>query len=180
MRRIESTCLREVCAQTFNPVVKIAAVRLLLSIVVTSQWEIRQLDVSNAFLHGNLEETVYMEQLPGFIHSHLSRMFVCYINHSMASAKHLENGSNVSTHISLSWAFFGLKTDTSLFYCKMSQSVPFVLIYVDVILVTGNNPGGVHTLIHSLQAELAIRDLGAAHYFLGIELQPHPTGCLLI
>jgi hypothetical protein len=51
---------------TFSLVVKIATIRIILSIAVSKNWSLRQLDVQNVFLHSVLEEDVFMKQQPGF------------------------------------------------------------------------------------------------------------------
>ncbi|GKF17524.1 ribonuclease H-like domain-containing protein, partial [Tanacetum coccineum] len=63
--------------KTFSQVVKPATIRTILSLVVSQQWPIHQLDVKNAFLNGDLSETVYMHQPPGFVDSR-------YPNHKYA------------------------------------------------------------------------------------------------
>jgi len=53
--------------ETYSPVVKPITIRTVLSLTVFAGWYIKQVDVSNAFLHDHLQETVYMSQPPGFV-----------------------------------------------------------------------------------------------------------------
>nr|GEV84503.1 ribonuclease H-like domain-containing protein [Tanacetum cinerariifolium] len=70
------------CDETFSLVVKLVTIHTILSLVISLDWPIHQLDVKNAFLHGQLSETLYMHQPPGFVDSHhpdyrsLSGMFL--------------------------------------------------------------------------------------------------------
>lgn len=78
---------------TFSPVVKAATVRLIFSIAVSRGWVLRQLDVQNAFLHGVLEEEVYMKQPPGYVNESKPN-HVCKLDKAlMDSSKHHELGT---------------------------------------------------------------------------------------
>ena len=53
--------------ETFTPVARMDSIRLLLTIVASKRWEVHHMDVKSAFLHGDLEEEMYMKQPEGFI-----------------------------------------------------------------------------------------------------------------
>jgi histone deacetylase 1/2 len=71
---------------TFSPVVKIATIRLVLSLAVSKGWCLRQLDVQNAFLHGVLEQEVYMKQPLGFEDAKFSS-YVCKLKKAIYGLK---------------------------------------------------------------------------------------------
>jgi len=72
--------------ETYSLVVKPATIQLVLSITVCNNWSVRQLDVQNAFLHGNLTEVVYMDQPPGFKHPQFPD-HLCKLKRSLYSLK---------------------------------------------------------------------------------------------
>jgi hypothetical protein len=69
----------------------------------------------------------------------------------------------------------GSLVDSSLFIFYSNNVVIFLLVYVDDILVTGNNKVAISSLIHALQQEFPLKDLGELTFFLGIEVAHTPT-----
>ena len=164
---------------TFSPVVKIATIRLVLSIAVSRGWCLRQLDVQNAFLHGVLEEEVYMRQPPGFENTK-SPSFVCKLDKAIYGLKQAPRAwySRLSSKL-IDLGFKASKSDASLFIYTKGHVTIFMLIYVDDIIVTSSSPEAITTLLRDLKKEFALKDLGDLHYFLGIGVTKCNDGIIL-
>jgi hypothetical protein len=73
-------------SETFSPAVKPATIRMVLSVALSHNWPIHQMDVKNTFLHGTLTETIYCEQPSGFVDSSHPN-YVCHLNKSLYGLK---------------------------------------------------------------------------------------------
>jgi len=132
---------------TFSPVVKIATVRLVLSLAVARGWCLRQLDVQNAFLHGVLEEEVYMRQPPGFENPKCPS-FVCKLKKAIYGLKQAPRAwyAELSSKL-VALGFVPSKSDTSLFIYSKGGVEIYMLIYVDDIIVTSSSQDAVKVLL---------------------------------
>ncbi|GKA21721.1 ribonuclease H-like domain-containing protein [Tanacetum coccineum] len=133
--------------ETFSPVVKLATIRTVLSLDVSRKWPIHQLDVKNAFLNGDLSETVYMYRPPSFVDSRFPN-YVCRLQRSLYGLKQAPPARQVS-------------------------QVSYLLLYVDDIILTASSTALLQQLINSLHREFDMTDLGALNYFLGISVVRH-------
>jgi histone deacetylase 1/2 len=164
---------------TFSPVVKAATIRLILSIAVSNGWSLRQLDVQNAFLHGVLEEEVYMKQPPGY-QDKCFPDYLCKLDKALYGLKQAPRAWYYRLSMKLQeLGFKPSKGDTSLFYFRKGDLVVFVLIYVDDIIVASSSSEGTTRLLKALKSDFALKDLGDLHYFLGIEVSKLKDGILL-
>nr|GEV50301.1 DNA helicase INO80 isoform X2 [Tanacetum cinerariifolium] len=136
-------------------------------------------DIQNAFLHGNLKEQVYMKQPPGFIDPQRPN-HVCLLHKSLYGLKQAPRAwfERLSKAL-FDLGFKGSKTDPSLFIYSRGDTLLYILVYVDDIIVTGNNKGTIDNIICQLGSAFALKDLGSLNYFLGIEIVPHVSDVLL-
>ena len=165
---------------TFSPVAKIASVRLFLAIAAINHWPLYQLDIKNAFLHGELEEEIYMEQPPGFVAQGESGL-VCKLQRSLYGLKQSPRAwfGKFSSVVQA----FGMKrseADHSVFYCHTSPGrCVYLVVYVDDIVITGNDPKKISQLKEHLFSHFQTKDLGKLKYFLGIEVAQSENGIII-
>jgi hypothetical protein len=161
--------------KTFSPMIKPATIRLVLALAVQFDWNIKQLDVSNAFLHGTLNEDVFMEQPQGFVDPY-HPTFVCKLHKALYGLKQAPQAWFNRVSLSLQHlGFVGSLVDSFPFIFHSNNVVIFLLVYVDDILVTRNNKAAISSLIYALQQEFLLKDYGELTFFLGIEAARTPT-----
>ncbi|KAK8946465.1 hypothetical protein KSP39_PZI006353 [Platanthera zijinensis] len=164
--------------ETFSPVAKLNTVRVLLSVAVHRQWPLLQLDVKNAFLNRDLQETVYMQQPPGFETTGESQ--VCHLRKALYGLKQsprawFDKFSKALREI----GFTRSSADFSLFTRHRSTGTVLLLVYVDDIIITGNDSNGILAVKLHLSTVFQTKDLGPLRYFLGLEVARRPDGLIL-
>lgn len=164
--------------ETFAPVAKMVTVRAFLAIAASKNWELHQMDVHNAFLHGDLDEEVYMKLPPGFDSD--TPGLVCRLRKSLYGLKQAPRCWFAKLVTALKgYGFLQSFSDYSLFtYTKGSVQIN-VLVYVDDIIISGNDSAALKAFKAYLSACFHMKDLGVLKYFLGIEVARNPSGLFL-
>lgn len=124
--------------QTFSPIVKMVTVRSVISLATIRNWLLFQLDVTCAFLHGDLEEEVYMSSPQEFHNQGKNR--VCRLRKSLYCLKQASRQWNIKLSYSLQQLrFIQSPSNHSLFIKTRNNDVVWLLVYVDDILFRRNN-----------------------------------------
>ncbi|KAG8486207.1 hypothetical protein CXB51_019494 [Gossypium anomalum] len=167
--------------ETFSPVVKPTMIRVVLAIAVSLGWSLRQVDVNNAFLNGDLSEEIYMVQPLGFEQQGSNgQQLVCRLRKALYGLKQAPRAwFHKLREFLLTSKFETSKADNSLFIQRSGNQLLYVLVYVDDIIVTGSDSSAINQFVKSLHHQFSLKDLGKLNYFLGIEVTYTTDGLVL-
>ncbi|KAA0025138.1 Retrovirus-related Pol polyprotein from transposon TNT 1-94 [Cucumis melo var. makuwa] len=163
-------------SETFSPVAKLNIVRVLLSVAVNKDWPLYQLDIKNAFLNGDLVEEVYMSPPPGF-EAQFGQQ-VCKLQKSLYGLKQSPRAwfDRFTTFVK-SQGYSQGHSDHTLF-TKVSETgkIAVLIVYVDDIVLSGDDQAEISQLKQRIGNEFEIEDLGNLKYFLGMEVARSKEG----
>jgi hypothetical protein len=166
--------------ETFAPVAKINTVRVLLSLAANLDWPLQQFDVKNAFLHGELSEEVYMDLPPGCMIPEIHSQKVCRLKKSLYGLKQSPRAwFGRFTKSMIDFGYHQSNSDHTLFLKRKQDKITTLIVYVDDMVVTGNDPEERKNLQNYLSKEFEMKDLGPLKYFLGIEVSRSKKGIFL-
>ncbi|KAL8109854.1 hypothetical protein AgCh_025812 [Apium graveolens] len=173
---------------------KMTTMRAILAVAAIQQWHAYQMDVTNAFLHGDLQETIYMKLPKGYTAAG-SRIvcmsdptkipvppfnLVCRLIKSLYGLKQSpRNWFHKISQSLLNLPFTQLRADYSLFVKQSEQSVLLIIIYVDDLLICGNDMSQITHFQSMLSQTFHMKNLGPVSYFLGIEINRSQDGFFL-
>jgi hypothetical protein len=157
--------------ETYAPVCRIGSIRVLIALAAHYDWEIHHMDVTSAFLNGDLAETVYMQQPPSFEATGAQAGLVCKLKKSLYGLKQAGRTWNHKIDGLLRQSgFTALDADNCVYKREHKFSVIIISLYVDDLLLFTNDMPALADFKQQLARHFSMTDLGEAKFILGIEI----------
>jgi len=167
-------------SEVFAPVARMDTVRLIVALAACKGWDIFQLDVKSAFLYGELNEEVYVDQPKGYVKRGREHM-VYKLHKALYGLKQAPRAwfSRIEAHF-LQNGFQKCPSEQTLFIKKgVEKNFLIVSIYVDDLIYTGNDVSMMTNFKKCMTHAFDMTDLGKMRFFLGIEVLQKPEGIFL-
>jgi len=157
--------------KTFSPVTKLNTIRVILSLAENLDWPLLQLNVKNIFLHGNIEEEVYMYIPSGYMPSSKTKV-VCKLEQTLYGLKKSPQAwfGRFSSAMRR-YGFNQSKANHNLFLKHRQGKVTTLIVYVDDMIITRDDTEEISRLQEQLAAEFEMKNLDGLKFFLGIEVE---------
>jgi hypothetical protein len=165
--------------ETFTPVVKPVTIQTVLTIAASRHWPTKQLDVSNAFLHGHLHERVLCQQPTVFVDPSQPKD-VCLLDKSLYGLRQAPHAwfTRFAEFI-VKLDFRAARSDSSLFVPRCGNDIAYLLLYVDDIVLTSSSSSLRRTIVDRLRSEFTVKDMDKLSFFLGIDVKRTRDGFYL-
>ncbi|KAD3642341.1 hypothetical protein E3N88_31565 [Mikania micrantha] len=162
--------------EVFAPVARLETVRLVLAISAQKGWFVHHLDVKTAFLHGDLNEEVFVEQPQGFEKKGCEGK-VYKLNKALYGLKQAPQAWNIKLDGVLKEnGFKRCKLEQAVYTKQTKENLTILVIYVDDLLVTGSSIEEITQFKTQMKLRFEMSDLGLLSYYLGLEVKQEETG----
>ena len=156
--------------EIFPSVVKLVSIHIVLAIVALLDLELEQLDVKTTFLHGDLDDEIYMEQPEGFVQHQKGRL-VCKLKKSLYGLKQSpRQWYKKFDSFMVSQGYTRSEYDHCLYSKKLNDIFIILVLYVDDMLIVSKSMDEINRLKAQMARNFDMKDLGAAKQILGIEI----------
>jgi hypothetical protein len=161
-------------SETFAPVAKMNSICLVLSLAASQGWSVYQMDVKSAFLHGDLDEEIYMEQPPGYVQD---SSLDCRLRRSLYGIKKAPRAWYANMDIFLIYFGFDHSHSNPTVYTQKKGTDIFILVlYVDYLILTGISSSMIQSIQQALMEQFDMIDLWLLHYFIGLQVLQYYEG----
>ena len=155
--------------ETFSPVIRFESLRTVIALAVQNDLQLHQMDVTTAFLIGELEEEVYVRQPEGFV-SEGQEHLVCKLKRSIYGLKQSPRCWNSALDCQLKAMSFAQTTSDPCLYISTEGEMFVIAVYVDDIVLAGKSDRRLSEVKKALASKFDVKDLGKLHYFLGVKV----------
>ncbi|KAD6453846.1 hypothetical protein E3N88_08552 [Mikania micrantha] len=166
--------------ETFAPVARFETIRVVIAIAAYRGWELHQLDVKTAFLNGELNEEIYVQQPEGFTERGREEL-VYRLRKALYGLKQAPRAwySKIDDYFERH-GFTKSHSEPTLYIKKvLDQGVMYVCLYVDDIVCTSSSKKLIHEFKTSMESEFEMSDMGLLRYFLGLEVTQTNSGVFI-
>jgi hypothetical protein len=166
--------------KVFAPVARLDTIRLVVALAAQKKWTIYQLDVKSAFLHGELNEEVFVEQPCGYVKKGCEQM-VYKLKKALNGLKQAPRAwySRIESYF-VKEGFERCQYEHTLFIKNKARGkILIISLYVDDLIFTGNDESMFVKFKSSMMREFDMTDLGKMRFFLGIEVVQRADGIFI-
>jgi hypothetical protein len=165
--------------EVFAPVARSEAIMFLLALAAEEGWQVHHMDVKTTFLNGDLQEEVYVQQPPGFIHSGQEHK-VLRLHKALYGLHQAPRAWNLKLDEKLGILSFVKCTADHAIYCRGRKGKRLIVgVYVDELLIIGTSTNSIGRFKQEMAVVFKMSELGLLTYYLGIQVQHSSKGITL-